>query len=340
MRLTYRARRRLRRLAVFSGYLLVIAAVVFVCWLVWLQRFVVYTGDGAKLRFDYVSPEGTAQVAEPPQEVTVGIHYNEGEDYMETSTELTQIRGYYASVDMLLERGVDSVRKSISALPEGSAVMLELKNEFGTFYYSSDLSEAVLTERVDPAAVDALIRELDEAGVYLIARIPAFRDRQFGLNNTNYGLAVPEGYLYADSDKCYWLNPTSSGTMTWIISIVNELREMGFDEVCFTDFRFPDADNLVFSGSRSEALEEAAQVLVSNCATTSFAVSFEVSDPAFQMPEGRSRMYLTGVDAADVAEVSETVTFTDHEIRLVFLTQTNDTRFDAYSSMRPMPLAG
>lgn len=340
MRLSYRTRRRLRRLAVFTGYALLIAAVIWVCWIVWLQRFVVYTDQGAQLRFDYVSPEGTAQVATPPEEETVRIHYNEGDDIVNTSTELTQIRGYYATLNMLNTNGVEAVRDSVAALPDGSAVMLDMKNGYGTFYYTSSLSDAVMTTQVDTAQVDALIRELDESGVYLIARIPAFRDREYGLNHTNYGLAVPQGYLYAGSDNCYWLDPTSTGALTWIITIVNELRDMGFDEVCFTDFQFPNTDSLVFSGSRSEALEQAAQTLVTSCATTAFAVSFEVSNPEFNLPEGRSRMYLTGVDASDVAEVSETVPIADKEIRLVFLTETNDTRFDEYCAMRPMPLAG
>ena len=92
--------------------------------------------------------------------------------------------------------------------------------------------------------------------------------------------------------------------------------------------------------TQQEALEAAAQTLVTTCSTSRFAVSFEVSSPEFHLPEGRSRLYLTGVDAADAAQTAASVAVADSAVNLVFSTETNDTRFDAYSTMRPMPVPG
>ena len=107
----------------------------------------------------------------------------------------------------------------------------------------------------------------------------------------------------------------------------------------FTDFRFPDTDNILFQSSmgRQEALESAAETLVSTCATSKFCVSFETSNPLFQLPEGRSRLYLTGIAANKAAEAAENANVADPTIQLIFLTNTNDTRFDAFGAMRPMP---
>ena len=337
--MTYRTRRRLNRLGVFLGYLSLAALIVLICWFIWLERFVVYTADGAKLQFDYESPPGIAQVAVAPEETTVAIHYNEGDDFVSTSTELGQIRGYYATTNVL-GRGVDGVAAIIQNLPAGSAVMLDVKSGFGTFYYSSTIDEALLTDQVDINKMDTLIRELAGQDIYLIARVPAFRDRNYGLNHTVYGLPVASGgYLWADSENCYWLNPVSNGTLSWLITIATELKELGFDEVVFTDFKFPDTDNILFQSSmgRQEALESAAQTLVSACATSKFCVSFETSNPLFQLPEGRSRLYLTGISANQAAEAAENANVTDPTINLVFLTNTNDTRFDEFGAMRPLP---
>ena len=341
MKLTYRTRRRLRRAGIFTGYLLLAALLILICWIVWLERFVVYDDEGAHLMFDYQSPEGTAQAATPPERETVAIYFNEGDAYVNTSTELTQIHGYYATTSMLLD-SVETVKTAISELPEGSAVMLDLKSVFGNFYYSSTLTEAPITDKADVTQVDSMIKTLDDSGVYLIARVPAFRDRYYGLNNTKYGLPTSRGYLWEDEENCYWLNPASNGTLTWLIAIANELRDLGFDEVVFTDFRFPDTDAIIFNSSmtRQEALEAAAQTLVTTCSTSRFAVSFEVSSPEFHLPEGRSRLYLTGVDAADAAQTAASVAVADSAVNLVFSTETNDTRFDAYSTMRPMPVPG
>lgn len=340
MTLTFRTRRRLHKIGVALGYTLLTAAIVFICWVVWLERFVVYTSDGAKFIFDYESPAGTAQVAEPPETPTVSIYYNEGDDYMNTSTELAQLRGYYATTSRLIESVAD-VKTAISQLPKGSAVMLDLKSIYGNFYYSTDLPDAPTTDQIDITEVDSLIKTLTSTDLYVIARIPALRDRAYGLENTNYGLAVPAGYLWSGDDNCYWLNPVSNGALSWLVAQANELRELGFDEVVFTDFRFPDTDKIIFNSSltRQEALEAAAATLVENCATTRFAVSFETSNPDFKLPEGRTRMYLTDVDASKAAQYSDRANVADKSVNLVFLTTTNDTRFDPYGVMRPMPEA-
>ena len=339
MKLTYRTRRRLHRFFVTLGYLALASVVILICWFIWLERFVVYTSEGAELQFDYESPPGIAQVAQAPEEATVAIHYNEGEEFVNTSTELAQLRGYYATTNVL-NRGVEGVAALIQDLPAGSAIMLDVKSGFGTFYYSSTIEEAPVTDQVDVTKMDTLIRDLASKDTYLIARVPAFRDRNYGLNHTIYGLTVASGgYLWADSENCYWLNPISNGTLSWLITIATELKELGFDEVVFTDFRFPDTDNSLFQSSmtQQQALESAAETLVSTCATSKFCVSFETSNPLFQLPEGRCRLYLTGIAANKAAETAESANIPDPTIQLVFLTNTNDTRFDAFGAMRPMP---
>ena len=339
MKMTYRTRRRLHRLGVTLGYLALASLVILICWFIWLERFVVYTSEGAKIQFDYESPPGIAQIASAPEEATVAIHYNEGEEFVNTSTELAQIRGYYATTNVL-NRGVEGVAALIQDLPAGSAIMLDVKSAFGTFYYSSTLEEAPITDQIDVNKMDTLIRNLASKDTYLIARVPAFRDRNYGLNHTVYGLPVASGgYLWADEENCYWLNPISNGTLSWLITIATELKEIGFDEVVFTDFKFPNTDNILFQSSmgRQEALESAAETLVSTCATSKFCVSFETSNPLFQLPEGRCRLYLTDIAANKAAETAGNANVTDPTIQLVFLTNTNDTRFDEFGAMRPMP---
>lgn len=340
MKLTYRTRRRLHVLAVATGYILLAALLVWICWVVWLERFVVYSADGARLDFDYQSPEGAAVVASPPEEETVALHYNEGDNVLNTSSDLTQITGYYVTTSMLIE-SVDAVRTAIGDLPAGSAVMLDLKSGFGNFYYSSTLADASVTDAADVDAIDSLIQDLTASDMYVIARVPAFRDRNYGLEHTNYGLPTSAGYLWAGDDNCYWLNPASNGTLSWLISVVNELRGLGFDEVVLTDFCFPPTENIVFSSSytKEEVLAQAADTLVTSCTSSRFAVSFETDDTDFTLPEGaRSRLYIPDVSASSVESVAQSTTVENKSVGVVFITQTNDTRYDAYSAMRPLPL--
>ena len=99
--LTYRTRRRLQRIGTFLGYLAVFTVVIGLCWIVWLERFVVYGSNGARIDFDYRSPDGQAQLAVPPDDSTVAIYYNEGDAYVDTSSDLTQISGCLITEQML-----------------------------------------------------------------------------------------------------------------------------------------------------------------------------------------------------------------------------------------------
>lgn len=335
--LTYRARRRLGSL----GRFLLISAVVFVlgwaCWLLWLGRFVVYTAEGAHFRLDKPYTFEGGEVAAPPEMETVAIHYNEGSDTVNTSTELGIIYGYYATTNMLLD-SVEDVEKAIIALPPGTAVMLDLKSIYGNFYYNTRIPGAPVADQIDSKAVDTLIRRLANSDYYLIARVPAFRDRAYGLENPNYGLPTSKGYLWSDDKSCYWLNPASNGALNYLISIANELKELGFDEVVFTEFLFPETSAIVFEGSRSDAVAKAANVLVTSCSTEKFAVSFQTDDQAFALPDGRSRLYLTNVSAAKAQAVMDMIEVPVKESQLVFLTETFDTRYDISSVMRPLTI--
>ena len=335
MSMTYTTRRRLQRFGAVALVLALAAILVWLCWVIWLERYVVYTDLGATLDFDLPDP-GVGQVASPPfAEEQVSIFYNEGENAIDANAELAQITGYYIDLDTL-KTDLPGTRELVASLSPGSAVMVELKNIKGSFFYTSELDDATYATNVDIPGVDALIQDLNSRNLYTIASVPAFRDWSYGLNHVSSGLPLPQGYLWVDNDGCYWLDPTDSGTMGWLYAIANELRDLGFDEVVFTDFRFPDTDKIVFSGDRAEALANAAKSLVTTCAKESFAVSFVTDNYGFPLPEGRCRMYLQNVGAKDVGSVIAQVTVPDVAANVVFLSSTNDTRFDAYSVLRPI----
>ena len=60
----------------------------------------------------------------------------------------------------------------------------------------------------------------------------------------------------------------------------------------------------------------------------------------FPLPEGRTRLYLSGVEAKEVGARASQVTFENPQARLVFFADTNDTRFDEYGVLRPIEVSG
>ncbi len=335
MTLPYRTRRTLLQTGAVLLILLLAAILVWGCWILWLSRYVIYTQDGAKIDFSLPEHIGSGELAQPPEPgETISINYNDNSGTV--NTELAQLGGYYVEISAL-QKDISAVKSQIQALPAGTAVMVDVKNIYGRFYYSSSVGDA-RNSSIDIQAMDQLIEYLDKSGMYTIARLPALRDYQYGLNHVPDGLPTAGGYLWMDGDGCYWLNPASSGTLSYLVQITNELKSLGFDEVVFYDFYFPETTGIVYTQDKAQALSTAAKTLVSSCATDSFAVSF-VGSADFALPEGRSRLYMENVEAANVANAAQQTGLADPAIRLVFLTEVHDTRFNKYSVLRPLSAA-
>lgn len=333
MTIPYRTRRLFQRILIVLLAVIILASAAWVCWLVWLQRYVVYTADGsAVLDFD-LPPMADGQIATEPEQETVSIYYNEGESAVNVSTELAQLVGYYVEPEQMKDPA--EIKNQLRNLEAGTAVMLDVKSIQGAFYYSSSVSSNYASH-LDLSAMDELIDYMNRSSLYTIARLPALRDYHYGLNHVPDGVHHSSGlYLYQDDDGCYWLDPASQGTLTYLTQIVTELKNLGFDEVVFSDFCYPGTDSIQLSGSRAENLTAAAATLTKACTTDRFALSF-VKTTEFTMPEGRSRMYLTDVDPAQAAAVVQDSGLAEPVIHLVFLTELYDTRFNEFSVLRPL----
>lgn len=337
MNIPYRLKQGTRRALVIVLIIALVLVLVWACWLLWVQRFIVYTRDeGAVLDFTLPPQSMDGELAVPPEEVTVPIYYNEGDNAVSTNQELVQLNGYYVS-GADLQKDVAEVRKQLQTLPMGTPVMVDVKNIHGSFYYSSAVSDSH-SNTVDIPAVDSLMEYLKSSNLYTIARLPALRDYAYGLNHVPDGLPTSGGYLWMDGDGCYWLNPNSEGTISYLVQIITELKSMGFDEVVFYDFYFPETQSIVFSGDKIQALTDAAAMLVSTCATESFGVSF-VGNGSWTLPQGRSRLYMENVEPAQLSAAVGASGVTDTQIRLVFITELHDTRFEEYGVLRPLSSA-
>ena len=340
MAIPYRTRRRLQRLGSVLMALLVLAVCSWLCWVIWVERYIIYTEDGAVINFDLNPELPMGEIAQPP---VAGegpeIHYNEGENAVNTSTDLLQMNGYYITYD-LLKNDFDNVKKKVEALPTNTPVMIDVRGGYGSFYYSSELEDAVTAQSLNVNQVDELIQLMHQKNLYLIARLPAFQNYTFGLNNVPSGIPFTGGggALWMDGEGCYWLKPKDSAVIGHLTAVILELRGMGFDEVVLDKFWVPTANRVQYTGDALADLTECANRLLTNVSTNSFTLSFTTSSADFPLPEGRCRMYLSNVPARDVEATGGQATMTDPQIRLVFIADSNDTRYDTYGVLRIIDL--
>ncbi len=340
--MSYRTRKFFRGLAAFLLMALLVSLVVWVTWIVWLDRFVVYSRDGAQILFDVSAEHLEGEEVTPPDTLpTVSIRYDELTEDGPVSTALVKISGYYVDGETL-KADVAAVRSQLEKLPAGTAVLLDVKDIYGYCFYSSQ--ECPTLSSLDTAAVDELIDWLTDSSLYTIARLPAFRDYWFGLNQTSNGLYRPDGYaLWTDNSSgrlTYWLDPTKDGTVSHLTQLITEIRHLGFDEVVLSEFRFPDTTELQFSGDRDQALRDAAEALATVCSTETFCVSFETGSTGFPLPQGeRCRLYFSGISAVEAPSAAASLGLEDPAPIAVFLTELGDTRYDEYSVLRPLSSA-
>lgn len=335
---SYRTRRFFGKLFRFLIIFCIIATIGLLCWLLWLQRFVVYTSEGVKLDFS-LGEILQGQVAVPPEpdpDILIQFGPDKEEDKQEPSA--TQLlKGYYIPEESLYDN-IPALLEKLKKLPAGTPVLLDVKNYRGYFYYSTTVGSQTYG-KVDIAAMDELIAWLGSSELYTIARMPALSDYVYGAENPSAGIPLKSGALYFDENKCYWLDPTKEATQTYLIQIVRELRQLGFDEVVFTQFTIPESEKVVFNADRRQAISDAAQAIVSACATESFLVSYATEDVTFPMPVDRSRLYLLHVPAAGVADIVAQLPESFISSRLVFFADNTDTRYEQYGVLRPIDLA-
>lgn len=335
MNISYRTRKRLTGLGITALVVAIVAVVLWVCWMIWVSRYMVYHRDGPRLEFDLPENTATGVIAQPPVEKEpVKVVYDEPEiDVPVVEVVPTGITGYYID----LEQDTAQIMEQLDKLDKGTAVLLDVKNTRGEFFFTSKVSDKHPKE-MDIEQMDQLMDYLLSSDLYLIARLPAFRDYHFGLNNVSCGLPRKggNGSLWLDDTNCYWLDPTKDGTLEYLSQQVMELRLKGFDEVVFTDFRFPYTEKIEFEGDQAQAISDASTTLVERLTTDGFFVSFQSEEVTFPLPTGNSRLYLADIPAAEVATIVEQVLIPDPSLHLLFLTTVNDTRFDEYCVLRPL----
>ncbi len=331
MAIPYRTQRTIKRVLSACLVVAILLVAICVCGMIWVQRYIVYAADGS-VRIDFSLPPLTAgKPATPPQRLDITISFDEKPQ--KPTGELTQLQGYYIEQEDLAD--IPALLEQLKELPAGTPVMVDVKSIRGDFYYSSSVSSR-RSSQVNTADMDNLIAYLKDSGLYTIARVPAFRDYAHGLANVSDGVYHSSGgYLHMDAEGCYWLNPAREGTISYLTKIITELRSLGFQEVMLTDFSFPESNNILVNGDRQEILTEAAKILLTACSNDSFALSFEMTEE-FTAPEGRSRIYLSGLTATEAEQAVQNSTLPDPKINLVFLTELFDTRFDEFSVLRPI----
>ena len=316
-RTVYRGKRKYSWIITLGATVLVLLIVLAV-WLFYaLQRYIVYDKDGLRLdlsarKEQLLHPEGTAEAPDDTltyEHIDVEIVVDE-KDYSEVTTsagtDLQPLRAVFVPASNVTE---STLKYYSGSTGDFNALVLELKGGDGYLRWHSSVPAADSFAVNGTLELSAPLAALKEKGIYLTAQISALADAAMAQRNAPIALKnSAAGAPFTDGSGGRWLDPYNEGTRSYLLALITELKELGFDEVLLSGFTCPDSEYLQFSAnmtqtpSPSTALSSLALWLRTQADDLGVKLSVEIDGKAL-----RSEDVLMGQDPALLFRVFDRV---------------------------------
>ena len=217
-----------------------------------LQKYAVITKDGVRIVMPWDEPE--AEVDEEGHEIR---------EFEEVETQLVFDEPDYSRITARAGRRARPMRSIYIAaedvnrenllrraeqLNSGNALVLEMKPRSGYLLWVSDteLAQQYSLSVVNELTSDmpGMLQELrdyaaeQDKDIWLVAQISCCVDGLLATRTTDFALRTASGADYVD-ETGYWLDPYNAELRRYIVALVEELYDMGFDEVILADVMHP-----------------------------------------------------------------------------------------------------
>ena len=275
---SYRGRKTttdwLKRIAL----VLAILVVLLVAALLLGQPFFSYTDDGLKVNLPFFSQQEEPQTPDPGN---VSVVEGNPDDLSPDASQETPTQPEAADVaassllSVPLSSLLDGSAAQLAQEAGADGVWVDLKNDQGALGWQSQQPLAsALQEGVDAATVNQALIDWNQGDVYTVARLSCFRDEALGAN-MDYTLRTSSDYRWRDSGDSHWTSPAIPAVRDYLVGLMTELAQMGFDEIVLDACGFPaqadgPLDNLQQGGTYPQGeldqvitgfLQQAAQAL-------------------------------------------------------------------------------
>ena len=251
----YRGRRQRRNYWLIPFILLLGIITLLVVLFYGMQKYATITDEGVKVVFsgsDTEEESVTQPIAaeEKTYETVVPEIVFEAPDYSRIEAtagkRVKPLRAIYLNAGQI---SLESLQEAAAKLVDGNALMLEMKPRSGQLLWNSKASLALsygLSLDNDfsnslPDLIPTLKEREDGKEVYMVAQISCFIDDLLASRSSQYALRTEAGLNYTD-DYGTWLDPYNSELRNYIVDLVRELYEIGFDEVVLADVMHPVVD--------------------------------------------------------------------------------------------------
>lgn len=244
----YKGTRKRRNYAVIPLLILVSLAAVMMVLFGTLQKYAVISKDGVKVELPFLRDENTTidesgNIVHVFDTVDASIIFDQP-DYsiieQQSKGKVDMLKAIFVSYDELNRAKITEYAERLSS---GNALVLEMKPRSGSLAWNSSSRMAMGYGTYAMAAgteeLPAIVKDLKEKNVYLVAQISCLADTVLPSRNNSVALHNEYGGNYSDPIGT-WLDPYNTDVRDYVVTMVKELYEMGFDEVVLADVRHPD----------------------------------------------------------------------------------------------------
>ncbi|WP_290688851.1 putative glycoside hydrolase [Aquabacterium sp.] len=159
-------------------------------------------------------------------------------------------RGLYLSAWGIGSSKLRGDALALMAQTDLNTLVIDVKGDAGIVPYRSEVWEALGYPKQTVVTVHdmpALIKDLHDKGIYLIARVVTFKDDKMANAKPQWAIKTSGGAIWKDREGLSWLDPSIPATWEPAVAMAEEAAKLGFDEIQFDYVRFPDTPGLQFS---------------------------------------------------------------------------------------------
>ena len=149
------------------------------------------------------------------------------------------IRGVYLNPWQASKK--DYLKKIFAKADSGyiNAIVVDLKSDYGYLCYDSEIKLAKKIKAVKQYIdIGYLVEHAQKHNLKLIARVVCFRDNYLA-QYKDYGIIDDQGDVWKDKTGTAWVNPYVDGVADYLVSIIQEIKNLGIESIALDYIRFP-----------------------------------------------------------------------------------------------------
>ena len=234
---SYRGRRSTTDVLKTVALILVVLVVLAVAGVWMAQKYIVYDDGGYHLELPFFQKEGPAQ---EPEDFRVAVEpaASQPEETPEEGEPLL------ATVTVPLSAVEDGSAEALAAQAGANSVLLDMKTDRGQLGFVSQLATAASAGvNAGQADINRQLQALNSGELYTVARLSCFRDHALAKDET-YAIRTNSGYRWTDPEELRWSSPASQAVQDYLVALMVELAQLGFDEILLDNAGYPVDGNL------------------------------------------------------------------------------------------------